>query len=84
MTTKYAIRAIAYLAAVNDDGQNDSTEISRATGVPRRLLLKILNTLKAHGYLSATRGTGGGFKLSKVPDSVNLYEIGGAAPADQI
>ena len=76
MTSKYAIRAVAYLAAANGDKKADSALISAATGIPRSFLQKILNTLKTHGYLSATRGIGGGFRLSKSPGSVNLFEIG--------
>ena len=75
MTTKYAIRAIAFLVAENGEGRTDSTQISVATGIPRRFLLKILHALKMQGYLSSARGIGGGFRLTKPAEAINLFEI---------
>ncbi len=74
-TTNYAIRAVAYLVSVIGNGPADSRQISQATGIPRRFLLKILHTLTMHNYLVSVRGIGGGFSLSKPPESIHLYEV---------
>ena len=75
MTSKYAIRAVAFLVAENSEGRTDSTQISAAAGIPRGFLLKILHALKMKGYLSSARGIGGGFRLSKPAEAINLFEI---------
>ena len=74
-TTNYALRAIAYLAGLYPDYKADSTEIATATHTPRRFLLKILTSLKFHKILTSGRGIGGGFRLSKDPASISLYEV---------
>ncbi len=75
LTSNYAIRATGYLAALEKDKKADSSEISNATGVPRRFLLKILNDLKSSGILGATRGIGGGFWLIRSPKEISLYSV---------
>lgn len=74
-TSNYALRAVGYLASLNPERKADSVEISEATGVPRRFLLKILNALRIQRILDATRGIGGGYWLAKSPDSITMYEV---------
>ncbi|MBZ0264846.1 Rrf2 family transcriptional regulator, partial [bacterium] len=74
-TTEYAIRAIGYLAMQDPDERIGSDEIAEHTGVPKRFLLKILNTLKNQGLIQANRGIGGGFRLAKPAESITLYTV---------
>ena len=74
-TSEYAIRAVGYLAMVDPNVRIGSEEISGSTGVPKRFLLKILNTLKNQRIIFANRGIGGGFRLARPPESLTLYDI---------
>ncbi len=74
-TSEYAIRALGYLATKDRDTRVGSDEISEATKVPKRFLLKILNTLKNQGILKTSRGIGGGFSLAEDPENIRLYDI---------
>jgi len=74
-TSQYAIRALGYIAVMDSENRIRSEVISRATGVPRRFLLKILNTLKSHGILTTSRGVGGGFSLARSADTIRLSEV---------
>ena len=74
-TSEYAIRAMGYLAMMDRDTRIGSDEIAQATQVPKRFLLKILNTLKNRGVLETSRGIGGGFSLARDPETISLYEI---------
>ncbi len=74
-TSEYAIRALGYLATKDRDTRVGSDEISEATRVPKRFLLKILNTLKNQGILKTSRGIGGGFSLAMEPGEIKLIDI---------
>jgi len=74
-TTNYAIRAVAYMATLDPEEWADSIQVSRATGIPRRFLLKILRTLRARGFLVSTRGIGGGYRLAKPAAKISLLQI---------
>ncbi|MDP8206425.1 MAG: Rrf2 family transcriptional regulator [Candidatus Electryonea clarkiae] len=74
-TSEYAIRAVGYLTNSEDDVRIGSDEIAEATHVPKRFLLKILNTLKNQGILRTSRGIGGGFSLAKDPKKLTLFDV---------
>jgi Rrf2 family protein len=75
-TSKYAIRAMIYLA-LNADSEN-KTGIKKISGelkIPSPFLAKILQILAKHKLLSSTKGPNGGFSLGKDPHKITLYEI---------
>ena len=43
--------------------------------IPKNFLSKIMNRLVQASYLTSSRGTKGGFKLTKDPKEITLYEI---------
>jgi Rrf2 family nitric oxide-sensitive transcriptional repressor len=50
-------------------------EIIEAHGLSKSHVTKIVMTLSAAGYLSTTRGRGGGLRLMRSPDQINLGDV---------
>jgi Rrf2 family iron-sulfur cluster assembly transcriptional regulator len=75
-TSKYAIRAMIYLA-LNADKEKKTgiKKISGDLNIPSPFLAKILQVLAKHKLLASTKGPNGGFSLAKDPKIITLYEI---------
>ena len=75
-TSKYAIRAVIYLALFAEDEKKIGIkQISSDLGIPTPFLGKILQTLAKHKVLSSTKGPHGGFGMGKDPAEVSLIDI---------
>jgi Rrf2 family protein len=75
-TSKYAIRAMIYLAI--NEGNENKTGIKKISGelnLPSPFLAKILQTLTKHKLLISSKGPNGGFSLGKIASNITLYEI---------
>ena len=79
---EYALRALVHLARSNQ--VCDSREISRAQQAPYHFIAKVLQELKAKGFVKSVRGVGGGFQLTAVPETVRLRDLICALDGDQI
>jgi Rrf2 family protein len=77
LTTKseYSILALLYMAKNNDRGHIKIDEICAAYGIPKKYLEQLLTILKQSGMVKATRGSRGGYMLSKNPNEINLADI---------
>ncbi len=74
-TGEYALRAVVYLAQRPIDQTLSAQQISEGTKVPVGYLQKILRMLSRAGLLSAQRGAGGGFALTKLPSAISVLEV---------
>ncbi|GBE29401.1 iron-responsive transcriptional regulator [bacterium BMS3Bbin04] len=74
-TSQHALRALGYIASVEQGKRVGSAAIARASDVPHGFLLKILNTMTVRGILLSTRGVGGGFQLARPAENISMYEI---------
>jgi Rrf2 family transcriptional regulator, iron-sulfur cluster assembly transcription factor len=75
-TSKYAIRAVIYLALNSENNAKIGIkQISKELDIPTPFLGKILQTLAKHKLLSSTKGPHGGFGLNKEPEQINLMDI---------
>lgn len=74
-TSKYALRALAYLSAQKPDRMVPGEELSLKTGVPRNYLSKILLALGNAGIVTAVRGAAGGYRLGVRPEEVPLNRV---------
>ncbi len=75
-TSKYAIRAMIYLAIHSED--NAKTGIRKIAGelsIPAPFLAKILQVLTRHKLLNSSKGPNGGFYLARDASKITLYEI---------
>ncbi len=75
ITSQYALRAVAYLAAQPRDEMVSGHELSRRTGVPRNYLSKILLPLGNAGIVEAVRGNSGGYRLAVPPETTPIIRV---------
>lgn len=73
-TTEYALRAMACLALYPDQLVATGT-LAQMTKVPSNYLAKVLQQLGGAGFIEGRRGVGGGYKLSRPADEINLVQI---------
>ena len=69
--TDYAMRVLLYLGARGDD-LCSIADIARAYDISQNHLMKVVNDLVNAGYLQSVRGRGGGIRLAKAPDAINV------------
>ncbi len=74
-TAEYALRAMVSLTRSEPGKVMLGRDLSAMTGVPARYLSKILLDLNRAGMVSAVRGQGGGYRLSRDPKDIRLLEI---------
>lgn len=75
-TSKYAIRAVIYLALFSSkDKKAGIKEIAGKLDIPSPFLGKILQLLARHHILGSTKGPNGGFYLNKPAMDISLMEI---------
>lgn len=70
----YAIRCILFLSRI--EGKLTSVkDISGPMGIPPSFLAKILQKLLKSGLVESVRGAGGGFRLKRKPEDINLCDV---------
>jgi Rrf2 family protein len=75
MKSRYALKALVFLAQHQEDGPVLISDIAEAEAIPRKFLEAILLELRNHGILASRRGRGGGYLLRMPPDQVNLGSV---------
>jgi Rrf2 family iron-sulfur cluster assembly transcriptional regulator len=75
-TSKYAIRAVIYLAVhAEKDQKIGIKKIAEALDIPSPFLGKILQVLVRRKIISSTKGPNGGFGIGKKTSQITLYDI---------
>lgn len=75
-TSRYAIRALIYLAIYTDDKKKVGIKkISDDLDIPSPFLGKILQTLAKQKVLISTKGPNGGFGIAEKMKNISLYDI---------
>ena len=72
--TDYAIRLLIHLAGIGD-GQSQIAAVAEAQGISRTHLMKIANELSRAGFIAAARGRGGGIRLARRAEEINLGAV---------
>jgi Rrf2 family nitric oxide-sensitive transcriptional repressor len=70
----YSLRVLLYLAE-HADRTISTEEISEAYGISRNHLVRVVQTLSAHGFLHVTAGRNGGATLARPPAQINLGQV---------
>lgn len=81
-TSKYALRAVLFLARQPRDARVPASEVARGLDVPANYLSKILHTLSRAGVVTSERGPRGGYRLARLAKRTTLAEVIG--PFDDI
>src|SRR5512147_2219729 len=75
-TSRYAIRAMIYLAIHTDDKRKVGIKkISDELEIPSPFLGKIMQTLAKQKVLISTKGPNGGFSIAEKYRNISLYDI---------
>ena len=85
-TTKYALKALVNLARAPAGTSIFGHDLAQRAAIPSHYLSKVMTALRNAGLVDATRGLGGGYRLSKpanqilVEEAVRLFERGSNDP----
>lgn len=74
-TSQYALRALAWMSREPFGTSVLGQDLAARAKIPANYLSKILWTLRNAGYLEATRGYGGGYRLARPADQITLVEV---------
>lgn len=69
--TDYSMRVLLYLAA-RPDHLSSIAEVAQAYRISQNHLMKVVNDLARSGYIESVRGRGGGIRLGKAPEEINI------------
>lgn len=75
MRAKYALKALAHLAAATDGEPVLIAELARREDIPLKFLQLILRDLKQHGILRSRKGRGGGYLLARPAETISLASV---------
>ena len=73
--TKYALKAVIYLARKYEKGPVLIADLAKEENIPKKFLELILLSLKNNGILSSKKGKGGGYYLAKSPRMVSFGQV---------
>jgi len=73
--TKYALRALIYLAKNESKGPVLIAKLAKDEQLPRKFLERILLDMNKEGILSSKKGKGGGYSLGKNTDQIFIGDI---------
>ncbi|AJE03113.1 RrF2 family transcriptional regulator [Geobacter pickeringii] len=73
--TKYALKALIYLAREYDRGPILIADMARDERIPKKFLELILLALKNAGVLQSKKGKGGGYSLARPPREISMGRV---------
>lgn len=73
--SKYALKALGYLAKNHANGPILMSVIAREKKIPQAFLENIFHELKKAGFLISHRGQFGGYTLADTPDKIKVSSV---------
>jgi Rrf2 family protein len=75
MKTRYALRALAYLANAPSQQPPLAREIARDAKIPKKFLERVLADLAQHAIIRSRKGRGGGYYLAKPASDISVFSV---------
>jgi len=72
--TDFGLRTLMRLAS-EPDRSFSSGQIATEFGISRHHLVKVIGNLAEAGFVTTQRGSGGGFRLARPPQTISLGEV---------
>jgi Rrf2 family iron-sulfur cluster assembly transcriptional regulator len=72
---EYSLRALSYLATMENGSVAMARDIAEETDIPPFFLAKILQDLARQGLLISLKGPTGGFRLKDPPEKITLLRV---------
>lgn len=72
--TDYALRTLIALG-LNPGGKLTVTDVSKAYGISRHHLVKVVARLAESGFVDTARGKGGGMRLARAPREICIGDV---------
>lgn len=72
--TNYSLRTLVFLG-LHSSSLASISQISSAFGISRNHLIKVVHNLAKLGFIKTTRGRGGGLRLARDPEEINIGEV---------
>ncbi|MEM7425777.1 MAG: Rrf2 family transcriptional regulator [Pseudomonadota bacterium] len=72
---RYAVMAMADIAQQGDERPISLADISTRQGISQAFLEQLFVKLRKNGLVDSVRGPGGGYRLAKDPDVMQIVEI---------
>lgn len=69
--TDYSLRVLLHLAG-HPDRLCSIAEVAQTYRISQNHLMKVVNELARSGYVESVRGRGGGIRLGKAPEDINI------------
>ncbi len=73
--TDYALRILIYASLAPEHTLLSIQEVTNIYSLSRNHVMKIVQKLGQLGYLTTFRGKGGGFKIGKNPELINIGQL---------
>lgn len=72
---RYAVRAMAVLAASYGEGPRPLPEVAAGEGIPFGYLEHIAQRLRRSGLVRSRRGAAGGYELARAPEDITVADV---------